>query len=220
MGLYRRCWKDREGRNHRSKLWWMDAMVDGKQICRPTGSSNKRIARTIYDAWRAETAQRRFELLKKAPELKEWAERCLKSVDHPNTRRRYTCSRENLIAFFGEHSRLDHLSAARIEQFKEARRAERVKPSTINRDLRFLAQILKQAERQRFIARSPFDRTKFFLNESRERRKPHIVTWAEEEKILAVAQPRIRVLTALGIETGLRTGEMLGLRWKDVDLLQ
>ena len=66
-----------------------------------------------------------------------------------------------------------------------------MKAATLNRDLRFLAQILKQAERERYIARSPFDLTKFFLNESKERRKPHILTWEEQEKLLAVARPRM-----------------------------
>ena len=96
---------------------------------------------------------------------------------------------------------------------------ERVKGSTINRDLRFLAQILKQAERERCLARSPFDRTKFFPNESRDRRKPHILTWEEQEKLLAVASPRLRVLVVLAVETGMRTGEMLKLQWKDIDFL-
>jgi integrase len=82
-----------------------------------------------------------------------------------------------------------------------------------------LAQILKQAELERFIGRSPFDLGKFFANEARDRRKPHILSYEEQEKLLAVAPPRIRVLTVLGVETGMRTGEMKGLRWKDIDLL-
>jgi integrase len=85
--------------------------------------------------------------------------------------------------------------------------------------LRFLAQILKQAERERYIARSPFDLHKFFLNEAPERRKPHILTWEEQKKLLAIAPPRIRVLTVLGVETGMRTGEMLRLLWKDIDFM-
>jgi integrase len=196
----------------------MSAMVDGRQVCKPTGVTNKKIAQKLYDTWRAEIAQGRFNLLKKAPKLKEWAEKYLKTVDHLNTRRRYECSKENLVAFFGEEAHLDHISTARIEEFKQHRREEKVKPSTINRDLRFLAQILKQAERERCLARSPFDLGKFFLNESRDRR-PHILTWEEQDKLLAMASPRLRVFTVLGVETGMRTGEMLGLRWKDINFL-
>jgi len=219
MGLYRRKWPRKDGRIMTSKTWWMSAMLDGRQVCKPTGSTNKRIAQQLYDNWRSEIAQGQFNLLKKAPTIKEWAEKYLKTVDHQNTRRRYTCSKANLMAFFGEEARLDHISTARIEEFKQHRREQKVKPSTINRDLRFLAQILKQAQRERCLARSPFDLTKFFLNESRERRKPHILTWEEQETLLAVASPRLRVFTVLGVETGMRTGEMLGLRWKDIEFL-
>jgi integrase len=220
MGLYRRHWRRKDGRVVTSPPWWMSAMVDGNQVCRPTGVTNKRTAQQIYDAWRAEIAQGQFNLLKKAPELKEWAEKYLKTVDHPNTRRRYESSKENLLSFFGEGTQLDHLSTARIEQFKQQRRAAGVKGSTINRDLRFLAQILKQAERERFLARSPFDLTKFFVNESRDRRKPHILSWEEQESLLVVASPRLRVFIVLGVETGMRTGEMLQLRWPDIDFLK
>jgi integrase len=124
----------------------------------------------------------------------------------------------DLAAFFGA-SRLGHISVARVEEFKQVRRADDVKTATLNRDLRFLAHILKQAERERFIGRSPFDLAKFFGNEDRDRRKPHILSYEEQEKLLAVAPPRIRVLTVLGVETGMRTGEMTNLRWEDVDFL-
>jgi integrase len=220
MGLYRRKWRNRDGKSITSPSWWMNAMVDGRQVCKPTGVTNKRIAQQIYDVWRAEVAQGRFNLLRKAPRLKDWAEKYLKTVDHPNTRKRYESSKENLVSFFGDGVQLDHVSTARIEQFKQQRREAGVKGSTINMDLRFLAQILKQAERERCLARSPFDLTKFFLNESRDRRKPHILSWEEQESLLAVASPRLRVFIVVGVETGMRTGEMLHLQWKDVDFLK
>jgi integrase len=196
----------------------MTATVDGRQVCKTAGTSNMRLALKRQDAWRTEIAQGQYSLLRKAPLLKDWANKYLESVEHPNTRRRYRSSGANLAAFFGA-SRLDHISVARIEEFKQGRRADEVKTATLNRDLRFLAQILKQAERERFIGRSPFDLAKFFGNEARDRRKPHILSYEEQEKVLAVAPPRIRVLTVLGVETGMRTGEMTGLRWENVDLL-
>src|SRR5712692_10308064 len=220
MGLYRRNKTDKRGKPHKSKVWWMAYMVDGRQQCESTGEINRRRAQQKLDVRRAEVAQGRFDLLKKhSPRLSEWSERYLKSVQHANTRRRYASSKANLVSFFGEEAQLVHISAARIEEFKRDRREEGIKAATLNRDLRFLAQILKQAEQERYIARNPFDSTKFFLNESRERRKPHVLTWEEQEKLLAVASPRIRVLTVLGVETGMRTGEMLSLRWEDIDFL-
>jgi integrase len=218
MGLYRRRWRRNDGRIVLSKVWWMTAMVDGRQVCKTTSTTNKRLAQKRQDAWRTEIAQGQYSLLKKAPNLTEWSEKYLESVDHPSTRRRYKSSEANLEAFFGD-SRLDHISTTRIEEFKRVRREDGVKAATINRDLRFLAQILKQAEREKYIGRSPFDLGKFFANETRERRKPHILSFEEQEKLLGVAQPRVRVLTVMGVETGMRTGEMTSLRWEDIDFL-
>lgn len=89
--------------------------------------------------------------------------------------------------------------------------------ATLNRDLRFLAQLMKQAEREQYIGRSPFDLGRFFGNEACERRKPRILTYDEQEQLLAVAPPRIRTLTVLGVETGMRTSKMLGLRREQID---
>jgi integrase len=220
MGLYRRKWKGRDGKTHQSPTWWMSFMLHGKQRCETTGVTNRRVAQKICDARRGGVAEDRFDLLKKdAPRLMDWSKKYLTSVQHPNTRRRYAVSKGNLISFFGEDTKLEHIKGDRIEQYKHARRAKGIKAATLNRDLRFLAQLLKQAERERYIARSPFDLGKFFLNEGRERRKPYVLQLGDQEKLLAVARPRIRALIILGVETGMRTGEMLSLRWNDLDFL-
>ena len=54
----------------------------------------------------------------------------------------------------------------------------------------------------------------------RDLRPPHIVTFDEEERILRVAAPYIRVLVELILETGMRSrGEALALRWEAVDFV-
>jgi hypothetical protein len=150
----------------------MSYTVDGQQRFESTGEKNRRQAQQKLDIRRAEVAQGRFDLLKRSPTLGEWSKKYLGRVSHDNTRRRYSSSRENLIALFEEGTLLTHISTARIEAFIRSRREQKVKAATINRDLRFLAQILKQAERERYLGRSPFDLGKFFQNESKERRKP------------------------------------------------
>jgi integrase len=49
-------------------------------------------------------------------------------------------------------------------------------------------------------------------------RQPHILTFEEEEKILAVAAPFLRVLVVLILETGMRSHrEALALRWEAIN---
>jgi integrase len=198
----------------------MDFVVDGHQHCESTGTSNKRLALKILDIRRAEIVEGRYiSLVKsKAPALRDCAEQFLKTIRHPNTRRRYACSKVSLDAFFKE-ARLPHVTVARIEEYKRTRLAAGARSATVNRDLAVLRQLLKRAERERYIARNPFNTADLFLEEKKERRQPHILTYSEETQLLTVAGPMLRTLVVLLVETGLRVGkEALPLEWGNVDL--
>ncbi len=209
MGVYKRA----------RRSWWITYTVDGKQVFESAHTSNKRLALKLFSIRKAEIAEGRLRLPKSnPPKLAEWAEQFLETIQHPNTRRRYRSSIGNLKAFFGE-ARLTQVSADRIEQFKQARLKAGAGPATINRDLAVLRRMLKLAARQRLIAQSPFHEVEF-LEERNQRRQPHILTFEEQEQLLAVAPSYIRMLVILITETGLRVGrEALPLKWEDVDLL-
>ncbi len=214
MGVYYRKFR-KTGR----RIWWLSYMVGGRQVFESSHSTSKRFAEKLLAIRKAEVAAGRYDMLKPSPKLGEWAEKYLDGVAYANTKKRYAVSKENLIRFFGDGLLLSGITAGRINDFIRHRRAQKVKSATINRDLRFAAQLLKQAERERFLNRSPFDLAKFFLSE-KDRRKPYILTWEQEKELLEVARPRIRILVVLGSETGMRTGEIFSLRWKqDIDFL-
>jgi integrase len=59
-----------------------------------------------------------------------------------------------------------------------------------------------------------------FLEELNQRRRPHILTFEEEDRLLSVAAPHIRALTVVILETGMRSRrEALSLLWNDVDFV-
>ena len=94
-----------------------------------------------------------------------------------------------------------------------------LRTATINRDLAVLRRMMKLAERKRLINDSPF-RDEEFLEERRQRRRPHILSFEEENRLLAAAEPHIRALAVLILETGMRSlREALSLCWKDVDFV-
>jgi integrase len=77
--------------------------------------------------------------------------------------------------------------------------------------------MMKLAERKLLINESPF-RDVDFLEERKQRRRPHILTFEEEDRVLAVAAPHIRALAVLILETGTRSRkEALSLLWSNVD---
>jgi integrase len=76
--------------------------------------------------------------------------------------------------------------------------------------------MMRLAERKRLISRNPFVEVDFL--KQRHVRTPHIVTFEEEDKRLAVAPPLIRALVVLILETGMRSyREALALMWEAID---
>ena len=199
-----------------SRNWMMAVTIDGRQVCKSAHTSNKRLADQLLSRWETEVFEGRFHLPKSAPPpFAEWADEFLAKVSHPNTRKRYGSSIGKLKREF-TGVRLSDISAERIDEFKEARLAEGVEPATINHDLRVLRRMMRLAERKRLISRNPFLEVDFLKQGNL--RTAHIVSFEEEEKILAVAPPFLRALVILILETGMRSHrEALALKWEAID---
>jgi integrase len=199
-----------------SKQWHMGVSVGGRQICRSAHTTNKCVAKRLLARWETEVFERRFHLPQSTPPyFEEFADEFLTKVAHPNTRKRYTSSVGKLKGKF-TGVRLSDVSADGIEEYTEERVAEGVEPATINHDLRVLRRMMRLAERKQLIARNPFAQVEFL--KQRPPHPPHIVTFEEEERILSVAVPYIRLLVVLILETGMRSHkEALTLRWDAVD---
>jgi integrase len=208
----------------RCKNWFLLYSANGKQLCQSSHTPNKRLAQRILDARLGAIAEGRqpFPLVKSnAPRLKAWTDQFLETVRRAKTKQRDRASMRKLIAYLGENARLSEITASRIEEFKQARLKKGVSPASVNRDLATARLFLKQAARQRFIAKSPFaDDGIDSLEERKTRRRPRIITYEEEARLLGAASPQLRVLVLLLLETGMRIGkEALPLKWVDVDFV-
>jgi len=222
MGLYRRSWKREDGTSVITKTWWMSYIVNGRQRCESTHTTNKREAQKRLDIRRAEIAEGRFSNLVKShsPRFKAYISAYLSTRRdiHPNTVLRYRVSERSLVEFFGP-SRLADITHARIEEYKAKRLADGTGPAGINRDLSLLRLILKRARRERYIAQNPLADREHFLNEQKVRLQARPFTIEEEQRMLGAAPGYMRPLLILLLDTGLRpSAEALPLRWKDVDL--
>ncbi len=109
----------------------------------------------------------------------------------------------NLVAQFGNIP-ISTISTEKIEMFKAARLASKVRAATVNRDLAVLRRMLNVAAKRRLVASSVFREVEM-LEERKERRLPHILTFDEEKLLLATASDHIHVLVTLILETGLRS---------------
>jgi integrase len=94
--------------------------------------------------------------------------------------------------------------------------------SNVNRALSLLRRLLNIAYREGWIDRSPFSAGESLISAAGEKRRERILSPEEEARLLkALEHPRrvhARPIVICALDTGMRRGEILKLRWCDVDL--
>jgi integrase len=145
-----------------------------------------------------------------------------------STRESYeTIVERHLKPAFG-HLRPEQIDAGQVERYLAGKRREKLQPRTLNRQLNLLNLIMAAAVKRQLVRVNPIG----LVDRPREpRRRWTILSPVEVGRVerafaeLAVSddvergwleEARVVFLTVIG--AGLRRGEILGLRWKDVDL--
>ena len=135
-------------------------------------------------------------------------------------------SRWTTIKDYFAKKRLRSITHGDIMKF----RADRLKVPTIrnkprsitsvNRELEVLRKMLNIAQREGWIIKNPFTKGDVLISKSDEKKRERILTREEEEKLLAACTQRrehIRPIIICAIDTGMRRGEILTLKWGDID---
>jgi integrase len=92
--------------------------------------------------------------------------------------------------------------------------------ATVNRELAYLRRLLNIAERNGWINKNPFKLGDVLIHLADEQKRERILTREEEIRLLAACTGRRKHLCALivaGLDSGCRLGELLKLRFKDID---
>src|SRR4029077_19627910 len=87
-------------------------------------------------------------------------------------------------------------------------------PKTINNVLTTLRHMLQVARKRELIDRLPE-----ILRMKAPPSTFDFLTFEESERLIAHAEGQWRTMIIVALRTGLRRGELLGLRWEDVDLV-
>lgn len=138
---------------------------------------------------------------------------------------------EHLLPFFARH-RLSQMSVAEVDRYRKAKVAERrLSPASINKTLTRLGQILDVADEYGLIPRNPLRVNP--RNRKLKAPKPPAVWLDRADQIDSLlsaageldrrARPdrrhvQRRAMLAVLVFAGVRLGELLSLRWRDVDL--
>lgn len=130
-----------------------------------------------------------------------------------------------LGAFLGK-KRLSEITPQAIEDFRKQRQDEptrngnRRSDTTINRELELLRRLLNKAVLNGQLEKNPFVRfreqnEKIFF---KEKQRMHCLKEDEIQKLLEVSPVYLQRIIKGAILTGLRKGDLLKIRWEDIDL--
>ena len=147
--------------------------------------------------------------------LEKWLEQVVKLTKRPNTYKGYRSNVEHhLIPSLG-HIKLQKLTIGHLQAFY-AERSATLKPRTLSQINAALSSALDDALKQGFIGRNV---AKLVDLPSIERYEGQILTVEQARKLLEEARDsRLDALLFVAVTTAMRRGELIALRWSDIDL--
>src|SRR6266581_8232846 len=117
------------------------------------------------------------------------------------------------------HSDIREFRAIRLATKTKAKKQRSI--AAVNRELEKMRRLLNIAEREGWILRNPMRNGDPLISIADERKREHIVTREEELRLLAACENRyrkhLRPIVICALDTGMRRGEIFGLKWSDVD---
>jgi len=124
--------------------------------------------------------------------------------------------RVHLAPFFGR-MKLDAIGPADVETFKAQKVAEGQSRKSINNYLAALRKALNLAVEWEVIPKAP--KVKAFKQKTTLITRDQFLDFDEAERVIAAVTADWRAFTVVALKTGLRAGELLGLKWEDIDLM-
>jgi integrase len=129
-----------------------------------------------------------------------------------------------LVAFFGQ-KKLSDITLNDLEKYR-SERLQTVKIATVNRELSVLRAMLNTAVRRKYLFASPFIYAEpgELISVAAEDPRDVTITAEQEEALLQQCQTEgrrhLRVLLITLIDSGCRLGELLRLKWSDINFTQ
>jgi len=197
--------------------WWIDYRINGRRGPRKREKigQSKQLAKTVFKKRKVEIAEGKFldRRLQDKTLFKDFGTHFL--TVHSSTKR--SEDRDTyMVSRFSEHwgtKLLSEITAHMIEEWR-SERAKAVSHGTVNRELECLKTLFSKAVEWGKLENNPARRVrKFKLSNQRQR----YITQEEFERLHASCSSNLKPIVMLARHTGMRRGEILALRWEDVD---
>ncbi len=195
--------------------WCIDYYVKGRRKREKVGPS-KKLAENVLRKRKVEIAENRFLDIRKQEKVKfeDFANTFLELHSKPNKKswKSDFHNLKRLRSTFGGRYLYD-ITQKDIEQYK-AERKEEVAAATVNRELATLKTMFNKAIQWGILESSPAKHVKFFKENNIRLR---YLEKEEIKKLIKACSDHLRPIVTLALNTGMRRGELLSLKWHDID---
>ncbi len=205
MGIYKK-----------GKIWFIDYYVHGRRKREKVGP-NKQFAQLAMEKRKIQIAEGKFLDINKGERITfdEMAQDFLNySRNNKLSYDRDITIVKNLKRFFGG-KRLTEITPILIEEYKGKRLKEGKAPATVNREVGCLKCMFNWAIKNNKAAENPVKRVRLLKEDNTRTR---YLSNEEIKRLLDACPECLRRIVMCALLTGMRRGEILNLKWDDVNI--
>ncbi|MCP4651899.1 MAG: tyrosine-type recombinase/integrase [Candidatus Omnitrophica bacterium] len=199
----------------RGNNWHIDYRAYGQRYRECIGTSRK-LAQDVLRKRMVEIAEGKFLDKKKKFTIKfeEFASNYVEVYSKHNKKSwKDDVSRISVLGRTFNGMPLHKITPLMVEEYK-AKRVKEVKPATVNRELACLKHMFTKAVAWNKAEDNPVKKVKLFKENNKRLR---YLEQHEVDALLAVCNGYLKNIVVVALNTGMRRGEILGLKWADID---
>lgn len=197
--------------------------VNGKRVRMSAKTTNKKIAQKIYDTLKGQVAEGKFKLRTRPnvtfeEMVNEFLEKHSK-VEKASYERDFFIG-ENLKKYF-KSTPLENVTPYDIKAWRQWRSEHKTRKGTLlskaslNRELAFLKTMFNLAVEWEWLDENPAKKVRLLKGE---KKRTRFLTSEEVTRLIECSNDYLKQIIVTAVSTGMRRGEILDLKWKDVDL--
>lgn len=202
-------------------IYWIDYYLsDGTRKRESLGVVSKAFAETVLCKRKVEIAEGKYLDIKKEQKIKfeDFADEYLNLHCKINNKSWFKsdCRNLTILKRFFPGRYLHEVTPHLVEQFKSVRTKEGAAPATINRQLATLKCLFNKAIAwKKFLGANPVCAVRLFKENNQRKR---FLEKDEVTRLLANCHGHLKPIVIVALNTGMRRGEILGLKWRDLDI--